>query len=229
MKHIQFIPTDPESFALGKPRPAKDVIASWYKKGELTFTGPNGSLIDGMKACIPFLDVMISGYVLVTPIDITVTLNEDGTQSVNWDGPECLRAFVGERPKALGSTIPRPAGHSPNGLVWSSRWGWKTPRGWSTLVTHPFNRHDLPFTTLNAFMESDTYIGAGNIPFFLKEGFSGVIPAGTPFAQLIPVKRATWSHSVSYGMSKVAHALGGITRANNHFYKRKHWVRKKYE
>jgi hypothetical protein len=31
-----------------------------------------------------------------------------------------------------------------------------------------------------------------NISFFLKEGFEGVIPAGTPVAQLIPFKREDW-------------------------------------
>lgn len=229
MKAIQFIPATTKEQSLGHPVPMKSVVPDWYKKGEAHLTASSGKEIPGMKACVPFLDVMISGYVLVTPFDIKVTL-EDGNQKVGWDtdSPK-FKEFIGERPKELGSTIPRPAGHSPNGLVWSSQWGWKTPRGWSTIVTHPFNRYDLPFTTLSAIVDSDKYTGNGNIPFFFKADFEGVIPAGTPFAQLIPVKRSSWIHSYAYSMTKVILDLGSKTRLNEHFYKKTMWVRKIYE
>jgi hypothetical protein len=228
MKAIQFIPAGPKEQSLGHPIPVKAVVPDWYKKGEAHFKVGDQQL-DGMKACVPFLDVMVSGYVLVTPFDIKVTI-EDGNQRVGWDtdSPGFMN-FIGERPKALGETIPRPIGHSPNGLTWASHWGWKTPRGWSTLVTHPYNRYDLPFTTLSALVDSDTYASNGNIPFFLKEGFEGVIPAGTPFAQVIPIKRASWTHSYAYGMTKVIRDLGVRTRLNEHFYKKFSWVRKQYE
>jgi len=229
MKAIQFIPATSKEYALGHPVPVKSVVPEWYKKGELYFKSPDGSLIDGMKSCIPFLDVMVSGYVLVTPFDIKVTI-EDGNQKIGWDTENpVFKQFIGERPKALGETIPRPAGHSPNGLVWASQWGWKTPRGWSTIVTHPFNRYDLPFTTLSAMVDSDRYAANGNIPFFLREGFEGVIPAGTPFAQLIPIKRSSWTHRYAYSMTKIISDLGAKTRLNKHFYKKIIWVRKKYE
>jgi hypothetical protein len=42
-------------------------------------------------------------------------------------------------------------------------------------------------------VDSDKYHGAGNIPFFLKEEFEGLIPKGTPYAQIIPIKRAEWT------------------------------------
>jgi hypothetical protein len=34
------------------------------------------------------------------------------------------------------------------------------------------------------------------MPFFLIKGFTGVIPAGTPYAQLIPFKRENWESTV---------------------------------
>jgi len=229
MKAIQFIPSGSKEHSLGHPQPVKTTVPEWYKKGEAHLTSPNGEKMPAMKACVPFLDVMVSGYVLVTPFDIKVTI-EDGNQRIGWDTESPMfRGFVEERPKELGATIPRPAGHSPNGLVWSSAWGWKTPRGWSTIVTHPFNRHDLPFTTLSAIVDSDSYTANGNIPFFLKEGFEGIIPAGTPFAQIVPIKRASWVHSYAYSMTKVIQDLGARTRLNEHFYKKVNWVRKKYE
>ena len=181
-----------------------------------------------MKACIPFLDIMMTGYMLVTPFDIFVGRKDNGELNVRWSGPEQWSDFIGERPKELGHTIPRPAGHEPNGMVWSSRWGWKTPRGYSVLVTHPFNHYDLPFTTLNAFMDSDKYFSNGNIPFFFKEGFEGRILAGTPFAQLIPVHRKSWKQVNDFGLAVETKQQGLITRENEHYYKRFLWERKSY-
>jgi hypothetical protein len=229
MKTIQFIPADSKELALGHPEPAKLEVPDWYRKGEAHITLPNGKEANGMKACIPFLDVMISGYMLVTPFDIQVTI-VDGQQKIGWDteNPN-FKEFIHERPHQMGATIPRPAGHAVNGLIWQSHWGWKTPRGWSSVVTHPYNRYDLPFTTLSAFMESDKFISNGNIPFFLKEGFEGVIPAGTPFAQILPIKRASWRHTWSYNLTSYIRDLGQRVHLNEHYYKKFNWVRKIYE
>jgi len=224
MKLIRFVPSTGINSSVGVPQPAKNFVPGWWKKGELELSTGD----PGMKACIPFLDVLISGYMLVTPFDIFVTKNEDGTQNIRWNAPDGWEGFIGERPVELGSTIPRPAGHSPNGMVWSSKWGWKTPRGWSTIVTHPYNHHDLPFTTLSAYMDSDKYYNYGNIPFFIKEDFEGRIVAGTPFAQVIPVKRASWKSMIDFGLSNTAIRQGSITRDNEHFYKKFLWVKKVY-
>jgi hypothetical protein len=34
------------------------------------------------------------------------------------------------------------------------------------------------------------------MPFFLIIGFSGVIPAGTPYVQMIPFKREDWASEI---------------------------------
>jgi hypothetical protein len=204
----------------------KEHVPEWYRKGESTFTVDGGSPEPGLKSCAPFLDIMLSGYALLTPFDIYVGLNEDGSHNIRWNGPEDWRDFIGERPKELGATIPRPAGHSPNGLVWSSKWGWRTPRGYSTIVTHPFNRHDLPFTTLSGTIDSDKFIAHGNIPMFLKEGWVGVIPAGTPYAQVIPFNRKAWKKVADYGLISQATEDGRKVREKS--YKKYLWIKKSY-
>jgi len=226
MKLIEFIPSQPKNIAAGYPEPGKSHVPKWYKEGEIHFTTPDGDVVNGMKSCVPFLDVMISGYMLTTPTDIHVTINEDGKQKLGWDYPGPV---LTERPAQMGATIPRPAGHSVNGLIWESQWGWKTPRGWSVLVTHPYNRFDLPFITVSGFMESDKFISNGNIPFFIREGFEGIIPKGTPYAQLIPVKRASWTHRHAFELMDIAKELGKKVHLNTHFYKKFNWVRKIYE
>lgn len=227
MKLIHFAPSirEPEKMLI-EPVPVKKVLPEWYRLGESEISDTNGEPQPGMKTCAPFLDIMLSGYVLLTPFDIYVGKNEDGSHNIRWNGPEEWREFIGERPKDLGSTIPRPAGHSPNGLVWSSKWGWKTPRGWSTVVCHPYNRYDLPFTTLSGLIDSDKFISNGNIPFFIKEGWVGVIPAGTPYAQIIPVKRKSWKKVANYGLITRVYREGTEVRTKS--YKKFLWIKKNY-
>ena len=230
MKLIRFVPeiADKDVMLL-EPSPLKNHVPEWYKSGELEWIDEKGERWPGMKTCAPFLDVMLTGYVLVTPFDIFVTTNEDGTLNIRWNGPPEWSGFIHERPQAVGATIPRPAGHHPNHLIWSSKWGWKTPRGYSTIITHPYNRQDLPFTTLAGVIDSDKFIANGNTPFFMREDFSGVIPAGTPYAQVTPFKRETWKMTTDYGLTTLGHAQGKVVRREGLSYKQKMWVRKKYE
>ena len=68
-----------------------------------------------------------------------------------------------------------------------------TPNKYSLLITHPLNRTDLPFLVSSGFVDSDkTQLSFGKLPFFLKEDFEGIIKAGTPYAQLIPIRRETF-------------------------------------
>lgn len=227
MKIIRFF-SKKQYFNLGQPIPIKRLLPQWYKDSETTYTYEDTEA-SGLKRCVPFMDAMLSGYALVTPVDIFVSKNEDGTLNIRWNSPESFDGFISERPKALGEKMPRPEGHMPNHLAFRGSWGIKTPRGWSLLVTHPLNRHDLPFTITSGIMESDKYSTSGNIPFFIKENFTGVIPAGTPFAQLIPIKRARWSSIKNdTGIQYLEDVQGTFVRSPGKSYKKYFWQRKEY-
>lgn len=188
MKLIKFIPWQGEN-SIYEYGPIKTGLPEWWKNGETTWGEDN---TPGLKTCVPFMEIMMTGYLLRVPFDIYVTKNEEGNTKITWNSPDSWYMFVGQRDHRQGATIPRPAGHEPMGFTWASQWSWKTPRGYSTFVTHPFNRHDLPFTTLNAIVDSDKFHAPGNIPFFIKKDFQGIIHAGTPYAQIYPFKRDKW-------------------------------------
>lgn len=228
MKILRFFsPNNPNN--IGAPEPIKNLLPEWYRKAETTFM-VDGYEAAGLKKCAPYLDAMISGYALVMPTDIFVSKNEDGSLNLRWNGSEISSTFIKERPKESGSTMPRPPHHYPNHLVFGGFWGVKTPRGWSLLVTHPLNRDDLPFTTLSGIIDSDRYSASGNIPFFIKEDFTGMIPAGTPIAQLIPIKRAKWSMIKNdKGLWNLEHIQGEAVRQPETTYKKKNWIRKVYK
>lgn len=234
MKLIHFICS--ESMEIGKPDLIKKFIPEWYKKAETHFSSEEDLAIEegtqktsaGLKTCVPFLDAMVSGYALVVPFDIYVGKTENGDLDIKWNAPQGWENFVEERPRQSGSTMPRPAGHAPNHMVWSGRWGIKAPRGYSVLVTHPLNRQDLPFTTSSAIMDSDKFFGNGNIPFFIKEDFVGVIEKGTPFAQIIPIKRKRWKMIYNPALKDAIQKHGHDVRKKEGTYKKKYWHRKEY-
>jgi hypothetical protein len=231
MKIIRFF-SRKEYENLGQPQPAKRFIPEWYKNSEATFINPEDPQqqeVAGLKKCVPFMDAMLSGYMLTTPMDIFISKNEDGSLKIGWNSSEIFNDFISERPKALGELMPRPPGHCPNHLAFKGFWGFRTPKGWSTLVVHPLNRHDLPFTITSGIMDSDKYSTSGNIPFFVKEDFVGVIPAGTPFAQLIPIKRESWKAIENdQGLVYLDSLQGETVRTPGKSYKKLFWQRKEY-
>lgn len=223
----------------GKPVLAKDHIPEWYRKGETYYyisdcSDPSCEEIhnqekkSGLKTCIPVFDAITSGYFLVTPIDIYVGFDDENKLNLKWNAPDDYADFVMERPDKSGKTIPRPAGHLNNHLVWSGQWGIKTPRNYSLIVTHPLNRFDLPFTTMSAIMDSDKVFIGGNMPFFIKEGFTGLIPEGTPYAQLIPIKRKKWNMIVNNQRKDLMHIQDANIASEEKHYKKRLWQKKEY-
>jgi hypothetical protein len=209
--------------------PAKKFLPDWYRQSESTFLDEAGNEAAGLKRCVPFMDSMLSGYMLVTPMDIFISRNDDDTLNIGWNSSEVLSEFISERPKELGEKMPRPAGHYPNHLAFNGIWGFKTPRKWSLLITQPLNRHDLPWTITSGIMDADKYSTSGSIPFFVRKDFEGMVPAGTPFAQLIPIKRASWrsirnDKGIVYLEAMQSEIVNTIEKA----YKKFFWQRKDY-
>jgi hypothetical protein len=64
------------------------------------------------------------------------------------------------------------------------------------MFTAPVHR-DSVFTILDGVVDTDTYTAPVNFPFVLNDiKFEGMIPAGTPMAQVVPFKRETWEMSI---------------------------------
>lgn len=230
MKFIHFMSNKIHN-GVGQPIPAKKYLPEWFKNAESFYVdskNPENGKRPGLKECKPYMDMMIAGYYLVFPCDIFVETKENGDISISWED-DIFQNFIAERPKEMGATMPRPYGFASNHLVFSGMWGWKTPKGWSTIVTHPINQVDLPFHTVSAFMDSDTFNGAGNIPFFIRENWTGTLKKGTPFAQIIPVKRDRWMMvENNSGMIEKLEFDAGVVRDESRAYKKTMWFRKDY-
>lgn len=246
MKKVKFILQAGYHFPISPPSPAIEDIPEWYRKGEsfisketlLATTKEDPHKSAGMKGCMPFFDSITSGYLIKTWADIEITKNENNKVEFRYVQKDVFGGYIQdftdwsvvvERTGDLGHTIPRPAGHANNHMAWACKWGMRLPKGWSMLVTHPMNRFDLPFTTMSGIMESDRFAPNGNMPFFIKDGWTGVIPKETPVAQLIPIKRSSWISTTEIMGNQDKFFANSAREVDYGFYRSKIWVPKKYK
>jgi hypothetical protein len=201
---IQFI-NSMEVSDLYRPKPASQFIPDWYKNMNSYITDdkkvPNGEgLTSGtIKRCMPVFDVITSGYIITTYVDLYVSQKEeilqDGTVKIvphfQWPMFEPIEFHD----PSQGPTHP-----ASNGFPfpkWKNPWSIKTPPGYSTLFMPPVHRSN-PFTVLSGVVDTDTYTLPVNFPCVLTDiKFEGLVPAGTPLAQVIPFKRDSWNMVVT--------------------------------
>jgi hypothetical protein len=198
---------------------AKSLIPQWYKDIKPVDNHLN------IKNCIPFLDALSAGYIQTTWADIHITKNND---SVNISVDSEIE-LLGERDNASLATT---KDYYSKEFIWRRYWIPKLPQGFSLLVTHPLNRLDLPFTTASAVIDSDGYYhrSYGNIPFYVKKDFEGIIPKGTPMYQLIPIKREDWEHETKeFDLKEILDNDAVMDSIGEHAYKKAFWQRKVYK
>jgi hypothetical protein len=217
---------------LGLPKAAKNFVPEWYKKSEKVINGSkeildhHGNKKLALKACMPFADSLLSGYMVYSWQDIQVTRDANGIPNFAWPiEPDPLQS----RPSDGDQLLPVPAGHDGLSLVWLNKLSMKTPAGYSVLITHPLNRFDLPFTTLSAIVDSDSVMYPGRVPFFIKSDFEGVIKKGTPIYQVIPFKREDWVSQKDEAIIKEGNKnMFNATSVISGWYKQNYWKKKMY-
>jgi hypothetical protein len=189
-------------FQQNKPVPSDKKMPEWWKKSERYFinkeTGEpffdfQGDKALTFKACPALLDIFSVGYFLITPCDIEF-FNEDGIKKIKLDGN--FSDFCAPRIEMPGLEVPK--GYLKDHFRWYPNWSPELPEGYSALYINPINRFDLPFISMSGIIDNDKTNTPGFIPFFVREDFEGVIPAGTPYLQIIPFKRENWDSEFKY-------------------------------
>lgn len=225
--------------SLSVPLPASKVLPAWYLQADRFLKEPSGNhyiMPDGgkfptWKSCPAIYDIMTAGYVYRTPCDIEFFYNSMGTLTAK-TADEKYKDFVSPRPEM--SQFESPMGYSKAHFAWWADWAVTVPKGYSVLYSQPFNRYDLPFLTTNGIIDNDNINLPGTMPFFIKEGWSGVLPAGTAYAQLIPFKREDWSSDIELEdpdlmYSKNVENFKKYRIPNGGVYQKDVWQRRRYE
>lgn len=187
-----------------KPQPSFQLVPDWYKKTESYVSGEkkpsgDGGNVGTIKRCMPVFDAINSGYIIVSASDVFVSQKETeagGKQPwFEWSSFD----LISFHPIIQAPLHPNRNGHMAY-PKWNNSWGIKTPKGYSTLFVQPMHR-ESPFTILPGVVDTDEYCAPILFPFVLNDiTFEGLIPAGTPIAQVIPFKRDKWE--MEFGTQK---------------------------
>jgi hypothetical protein len=222
------------------PKPTIQTIPDWYRKADRFAVKPDGEYwqdpmvggkIPTWKACPAIFDIMGTGYVYRTPCDIEFYEENSIIKVKVLDDRN--KDFIQVRPP-MPQFIP-PMGYHEFHFAWWSDWAVKVPDGYSVLYTQPFNRFELPFLTTSGIIDNDQVNLPGTMPFFVVKGFVGVVPAGTPYAQMLPFKREDWHSEVDADISHMKMSMDNQANSMKYrvpdggVYQKQVWTRRVYE
>jgi len=205
-----------------KPQPAIKFIPKWYKEIEPRFPHKQTpESLPTIKRCIPVLDAITAGYIIVSPCDVYVSI-KDGEPYYN----SAIQNLIQFHPRKQAYNHPK--ANIYQFPKWINSWAIKTPKGVSCYFKPPAHNPNPWFEILEGFVDTDTYSAAINFPFVLKNPEQEfMIPAGTPIAQVIPIKRDNWKMKIK---EKSEHTKISLFLNSQFFDRYKHmfWHRKKY-
>lgn len=211
------------------PKPGVKEVPEWYKntpeylndEGKKIFEP--GFTSHTIKKCIPVFDAITAGYILYTQVDVQV-LQLNDLPYYTWSDQNAISFHPVEQAPL------HPARNEKPYPKWINPYAITTPPGYSVLFTQPMHRESV-FTILDGIVDTDQYKAPVSFPFVLKDAkWEGIIPAGTPMAQVIPFKREPWEHKI--GSNEERLEQDKITRKLKtlffNSYKRQFWSAKQY-
>lgn len=240
---IKFFANKPwlDKDSLSAPSPTVKSIPDWYKKADRYIKNKDGSFVPDIfnngekqlswKSCPSLLDIMSTGYVLKTPCDIEFYRDKDEIIKHKINDAK-YNDFCSFRTKM--EDFINPQGYEENHFAWFSDWVISLPKGYSAIYIHPINRFELPFYTVGGIVDNDSVVGSGNMPFFIIKDFTGLIPKGTPYMQIIPFKREDWSSEfIEQNFSEINNLRNinsnKFRKPGGGIYKKNIWNPRKYE
>lgn len=212
------------------PKPAIENLPEWYKKISSYIDNDKRPFLNGhqtrstIKKCMPVFDSISMGYFIFLPYDIYIEY--DGFQ-YNFVIPH-ESSQINNHPREQVEFHPYVTGDHVNVPKFSNPWSIKTQKGYSCLIIPPMHRENI-IQILPGVVDTDRYDNYINLPFTVsKKEFTGIIPAGTPIAQVIPFKRESWKlNNIS---SKDIKESGTLVRSVFfEGYKKLFWSKKEYK
>jgi hypothetical protein len=231
MKKIKFTDTSSRIHEKFYPVPSKMAIPKWikdlqpYHGGKFQVSGGEFEPVAAnwtSKKCIPMLDAVMAGYIIPLPHDLDVSIDNFGKFLIRWPSGAGVdyhsETQVGNHSSSKRG-VPK--------LI--TPWSIKTPPGYSCLMIPPINTDNPDFTVFSAIVDTDKYFNPMNFPFYLNNDFVGIIPAGTPFVQVIPFKREDWSIDISTGVTPEIYKSKNLIESSfRNAYRNNIWSRKSF-
>ena len=226
--NIEFVCSDKVVLKNFPILPAKDCLPEWY--AELKADSPN------ISKCWPVRDIITAGYILQYPYETEMgtEYNED-IQEIGVGNPvERIGEFHAVMDRMTHPTRFHTHDQCPVHIDGVKKgyykvtlpWRIKTPPGYSSLIMEPFYQFKNDYTVMPAIIDTDEYDHSQvNLPLYLNKQATSFKP-GQPFVQIIPVKRASWTHTTSY---KEASSSSKMNLFLHNMYKRAFHQKKSYK
>lgn len=233
---VKFHPLSKEiEWVVPAPKPAAHYKPAWLKSLHGIDGAPQyaDNVITNRTAqlCKPFVDTFETGYIQESWCDIHVGIGPNDTLHYNQSATPQIMSHRGNAD--TNKQLHLPKHFYTTEFVWHQPYVAELPKGYSMLVTHPLNHWTLPFQTMTGIVDNDSFVyesASNNLPFNIYNWFTGIIPAGTPLFQFIPIKRDKWQRSLEqHNAERQAKAIHEIRRKFANQYRLLHWQRKRYE
>jgi hypothetical protein len=202
---------------LEQPQPASKFIPDWYKNMDSHISKEKKPRGDGtttatIKRCMPVFDAITAGYIITSPADVYVSIKE-GVQFFEW----AALGLISFHP--IEQAPEHPAKKPYSYPKWINYWSIRTPKGYSTMFVQPMHRESV-FTILPGVVDTDEYYAPVNFPMVINDPeFEGLIPKGTPIAQVIPFKRDSWNMQFG-GVKEIKEQAENAANLNTRFFDR---------
>lgn len=186
---IEFLCQEEDYGIIPEPYPARKFMPEWYKALPAKHNKENKLTNSTIKRCPPVLDAMTVGWIIPLAADVEFITNGDASGvEYKWTFNKTMVENHGMQqvssPKSPNPEYPKPP------IKFLNWWAIKVPPGYSVLFVPPLNRQDPRFTCMSGFVDCDGYFEFINFPFFFNiPNYTGIVEAGTPLVQAIPIKR----------------------------------------
>lgn len=193
------------------PTPIKTNLPEWYKKLEFDYVRNRT-----IKGCMPFLETLLSGYLLKLPVDIHIQhMKKEGRDYSNIEpSSKKFHDYCEEKKINLNFNDYHPVEQlkgcpfeKKNGLGFPYRklinpWKIKTPPGYSCLFLNPMNNTPQDFFEIvPGIVHTDQFELEVNFPIILNKEKYGdmdlLLKKGLPYVQVIPYKRENWKMNIT--------------------------------
>jgi len=231
---IKFSTTTP---GIPEPELASHFLPKWFKEMPAHRYIPQE--VSTAKRCVPLLDIMSAGYIMPLWRDLKISYEEDdGGVRFGWKGElSTLDGSPGDAvPVVEQGGAPDPnrffdidgLNISPKTWKLNCPWSITTPPGYSCLYTVPFNHPVTNMHVISGIVDTDMYDNVVNFPFlWTSNSWEGLIPAGTPFIQIIPFRRDSFKAEIEYSRSTESLGIKNkLTSIYEKVYRNQFWEKK---
>jgi hypothetical protein len=186
---IEFLCEEDLFGMMPEPYPARKFMPEWFKELPPKLNRENKIENSTIKRCAPVLDAMSVGWIIPLCGDVEFISNNNAS-GVNYKWT-FMRTLVENHNVDQISTQKAPHPQTPKPpMKFLNYWAIKVPKGYSVLFVPPLNRQDPRFTCMSGFVDCDGYFEYINFPFFFNiPSYTGIVEAGVPLVQAIPIKR----------------------------------------